>query len=102
MFGHYLPNKNEGATVDPKSKFRELHKGLVSHIFRRLELRTWIFRFNLGFWISEPWAAAKCLSWQAKLRSQLFLLVLSLVFSPGEGYDHVLLTDALRSPASNS
>ena len=27
MFGHYLPNKNEGATVDPKSKFRELNKG---------------------------------------------------------------------------
>ena len=28
MFEHYLPNKNEGATVAPKSKFRELNKGL--------------------------------------------------------------------------
>jgi len=27
MFGHYLPNKNEGATVAPKSKFWELNKG---------------------------------------------------------------------------
>ena len=27
MFGHYLPNKNEGATVAPKSQFRELNKG---------------------------------------------------------------------------
>jgi len=32
MFGHYLPNKNEGATVDPKSKFRELNKGLSKNI----------------------------------------------------------------------
>ena len=29
MFGQYLPNKNEGATVDPKSKFRELNKGVL-------------------------------------------------------------------------
>ena len=29
MFGHYLSNKNEGATVAPKSKFRELNKALV-------------------------------------------------------------------------
>ena len=29
MFGHYLPNKNEGATVVPKSKIRELNKGLT-------------------------------------------------------------------------
>jgi len=28
MFEHYLPNKNEGATVAPKSKFLELNKGL--------------------------------------------------------------------------
>ena len=28
MFGHYLTNKNEDATVAPKSKFRELNKGL--------------------------------------------------------------------------
>ena len=28
MFGHYLLNKNEGATVAPKSKIRELNKGL--------------------------------------------------------------------------
>jgi len=27
MFEHYLPNKNEGATVAPKSKFRKLNKG---------------------------------------------------------------------------
>ena len=31
MFGHYLPNKNEGATVDPKSKFRELNKAKRCH-----------------------------------------------------------------------
>ena len=30
MFGHYLSNKNEGAIVAPKSKFRELNEGLVS------------------------------------------------------------------------
>ena len=30
MFGYYLPNKNEGATVDPKSKFRELNKGKMN------------------------------------------------------------------------
>ena len=29
MFEHYLPNKNEYATVAPKSKFRELNKGLA-------------------------------------------------------------------------
>ena len=29
MFGHYLPNKNEDATVAPKSKFRELNKGSI-------------------------------------------------------------------------
>ena len=29
MFGHYLPNKNEGATVAPKSKFRELNMGWI-------------------------------------------------------------------------
>ena len=29
MFEHYLPNKNEGATVAPKSKFRELNKGFM-------------------------------------------------------------------------
>jgi len=29
MFEYYLPNKNEGATVAPKSKFCELNKGLV-------------------------------------------------------------------------
>ena len=29
MFGHYLPNKNEGATVVPNSKFRELNKGSI-------------------------------------------------------------------------
>ena len=27
MFEHYLSNKNERATVAPKSKFRELNKG---------------------------------------------------------------------------
>ena len=27
MFGYYLSNKNEGATVTTKSKFRELNKG---------------------------------------------------------------------------
>ena len=27
MFEHYLPNKNEDATVAPKSKFRELNEG---------------------------------------------------------------------------
>jgi len=30
MFGHYLPNKNEGATLAPNSKFHELNKGYVS------------------------------------------------------------------------
>ena len=29
MFEHYLSNKNERATVAPKSKFRELNKGFV-------------------------------------------------------------------------
>ena len=29
MFEHYLPNKNEHATVAPKSKFMELNKGLI-------------------------------------------------------------------------
>ena len=29
MFEYYLPNKNKGATVVPKSKFRELNKGLL-------------------------------------------------------------------------
>ena len=33
MFEHYLPNKNEGATVAPKSKFRELNKGSVIRPF---------------------------------------------------------------------
>ena len=28
MFKHYLPNKNERATVAPKSKFTQLNKGL--------------------------------------------------------------------------
>jgi len=28
MFEHYLPNKNERATVAPKSKFTQLNKGL--------------------------------------------------------------------------
>ena len=28
MFEHYLSNKNEGATVALKSKFRELNEGL--------------------------------------------------------------------------
>ena len=32
MFGHYLPNKNEGATVAPNSKFRELNKGWASSV----------------------------------------------------------------------
>jgi len=32
MFGHYLPNKNEGATIAPKSKFRELNKGLLLRV----------------------------------------------------------------------
>jgi len=27
MFGYYLPNKNEDATVAPNFKFRELNKG---------------------------------------------------------------------------
>jgi len=30
MFGHYLPNKNEGATVVPKSKIRKLNKGYIN------------------------------------------------------------------------
>ena len=30
MFEHYLLNKNECATVAPKSKFRELNKGLTN------------------------------------------------------------------------
>ena len=29
MFEHYLPNKNERATVAPKSKFTQLNKGIV-------------------------------------------------------------------------
>jgi len=29
MFEHYLPNKNESATVAPRSKFRELNKGSI-------------------------------------------------------------------------
>ena len=29
MFEYYLPNKNERATVAPKSKFTQLNKGKV-------------------------------------------------------------------------
>ena len=32
MFGHYLPNKNEDATVVPKSKFHELNQGLQAQM----------------------------------------------------------------------
>jgi len=37
MFEYYLPNKNEGATVAPKSKFCELNKslGAIWHRYRR-------------------------------------------------------------------
>ena len=31
MFGHYLPNKNEDATIDPKSKFHELNRVFESY-----------------------------------------------------------------------
>ena len=43
MFGHYLPNKNEGATVAPKSKFRELNKGLDGYwdIDTKASFRSW-------------------------------------------------------------
>jgi len=34
MFEHYLPNKNEDATVAPKSKFRELIKDLANEKWR--------------------------------------------------------------------
>ena len=34
MFGHYLPNKNEGATVASKSKFRELNNGSIENYSR--------------------------------------------------------------------
>ena len=30
MFEHYLPNKNERATVAPKSKFTQLNQGSLS------------------------------------------------------------------------
>ena len=30
MFGHYLPNKNECATVAPNFKFRELNEALAA------------------------------------------------------------------------
>ena len=36
MFGHYLPNKSEGATVAPNSKFRELNKGWAEPACMRL------------------------------------------------------------------
>ena len=35
MFEHYLPNKNERATVAPKSKFRELNKGIIIALYKK-------------------------------------------------------------------
>ena len=35
MFEHYLSNKNERATVAPKSKFCKLNKGIVAHMYVR-------------------------------------------------------------------
>jgi len=40
MFEHYLPNKNEGATVVPKSKIRELNKGQIIVAFFSCTART--------------------------------------------------------------
>ena len=37
MFKHYLPNKNERATVAPKSKFLQLNKGLGNQLKKLLE-----------------------------------------------------------------
>jgi len=36
MFEHYLPNKNERATVAPKSKFLQLNQGLVGRSVERV------------------------------------------------------------------
>ena len=35
MIEHYLPNKNERATVAPKSNFLQLNKGIVQNLSRK-------------------------------------------------------------------
>ena len=43
MFGYYLPNKNEGATVAPKSKIRELNKGWITcHVDKIGDMTVWL------------------------------------------------------------
>ena len=44
MFGYYLPNKNEGATVALKSKFRELNKGILFQV----EAYAWLLAAKLA------------------------------------------------------
>ena len=66
MFGHYLPNKNEDATVVPKSKFHELNQGLQAQMSSAIgdqKLRLSSRGGKLMFPDPEPEGIRTCSQW---------------------------------------